>query len=196
MKQFILCLLAISGMSGCTFSQLVYSFVPVPSAVAVDQVHWQFENISSTGCPDLSGTYFIESSKFSGGLGSGIPGLAFGPPNVGGEVDVELTIVGELNGFTFNSKYQGLRNQNRIAYSELFGCQEGYIVYRSVPSILRDGESGDCSRVINHETHLALNSSGELVASIIKWDRCWLERFSESSSDDVGPQVHVYPRIK
>lgn len=146
------------------------SLTPIPT---VSELDWNPPRISATGCPDLSGTYFIPArDKLSAQIPLGVPSS----PKLfwrDKDLDVTLTIVSKSDGVSFKGVNARDSGEFFLHYDDVMvGCHDGVLVSRFIGSRGGGGESGACTFFTYGERRTSLNQNGDIQVVYNQRERC------------------------
>lgn len=170
---------------------------PIPT---VKELDWKPPRISATGCPDLSGTYFIPAKDK---LGAQIPlGVPSSPKLFwrDKDLDVKLTIISKSDGVSFKGVNARDSGEFFLPYDGVMvGCHDGVLVSRFLSNRHGGGtETGACSSFTYGERRTSLNPSGDIVVVYNQRTRCGtFGSFADlppTEDNTMGP--FVFRRIK
>lgn len=190
----IILLLFATLLSACT------EMLPPPN---LHQLDWEPPQISSSGCPDLSGHYILNSPK--GGdarwLFLGEYKDIYGSYEISQRdqlLDVQITVESRSDGIYVKADNGRESVDSFTPYDgEKIGCLNHVLVSRYIGPFIRPGESGNCTSLSYGERRVSLNSDGDIVVIRSHRERCgtWGSLSGKTPTKYKGMPPFVFRRV-
>jgi hypothetical protein len=190
----ILLLLLVTSVSACT---------DMFSSPNLHELDWEPQQISSSGCPDLSGHYVLKYPK-----GEDYRWLFLGEYKElyktreiyhrDEHMDVFITVESRSGGIYVKADNGKESEDSFTPYDgENVGCQNSMLVSRYIGIFHRPGESGNCTSLAYGERRVTLNNSGDIIVIRTQRERCstWGPLSGKTPSKSVEMPPFVFRRV-
>jgi hypothetical protein len=183
-------------LSGCT------EMMEQPTREELD---WNPPTLSKTDCPDLSGQYLAPTpaaTRYRWIFPSGSE-RELHPTREVYLRDKDLNIYITVESRPTGIRIQADNGRNVVESFTAFdgagtGCYHGVLVSRYMGSLIRPGESGNCTSLSYGERRVLKNEQGDLVVVRTQRERCgtWGSLTSKASSKESTMGPFIFRRLK